>query len=215
MHSSTILYSALASEFSRRRSRGRFWRPGRVRWPPSRPRHVERADRVVRLILLEIVAPTPRNRKSADPAGSVWTRWTRHGSSLGPRNVGTSNSASRALPNRTRRRALVARRTWQRHDGIVLRWRCTDPGTVVEEGLIPFLIDCRYTPHPVFTAPRGPGRFIARGSIPDPSRVVCALSALGLALPVARSPHPGPDRDSANRARRNRASLNSRAPALT
>lgn len=85
----------------------------------------------------------------------------------------------------------VADGTRQRDDGIVLRWRCTDPGTVVEEGLIPFLIDWTDTPHPALTAPRGPVLLSLRAEHPDPSRVVCALSALGLALPVARSPHPG------------------------
>ena len=44
----------------------------------------------------------------------------------------------------------------QTTDGTVLRWRLTDPRALVEDGLIPFLIDWGTSLHPALSSPRGP-----------------------------------------------------------
>ena len=45
-------------------------------------------------------------------------------------------------------------RTRARPDGVVLAWRYTDPGVVLEDRLIPYFIDWGTSPHPAATAAR-------------------------------------------------------------
>jgi hypothetical protein len=75
-------------------------------------------------------------------------------------------------------------------DGSDLRWRFTDPATVVADGLVPFFIDWGDSPHPAAAAPRGPELLSLRAEHPEPARVLQALSAVGLALAVDYRPRP-------------------------
>jgi len=75
----------------------------------------------------------------------------------------------------------------QTTDGTVLRWRLTDPGAMVEDGLIPFLIDWGASRHPALSSPRGPTLLSLRAEHSEAERVERAASVLGLELPVARA----------------------------
>jgi len=75
----------------------------------------------------------------------------------------------------------------QTTDGTVLRWRLTDPGAMVEDGLIPFLIDWGASRHPALSSPRGPTLMSLRAEHSEAERVERAASVLGLELPVARA----------------------------
>jgi hypothetical protein len=80
--------------------------------------------------------------------------------------------------------------TRQRSDGSCLRWRFTDPATVVADGIVPFFIDWGDSPHPADAAPRGPVLESLRAEHPEPSVVMRALSAVGIDLPVESGPRP-------------------------
>lgn len=69
-------------------------------------------------------------------------------------------------------------------DGSFLSWRITDPYTAREDGLVPFLIDWGDTPHPAADAAPGCELLDLRGEHPEPEKVLDALEALGLRLPV-------------------------------
>jgi hypothetical protein len=72
----------------------------------------------------------------------------------------------------------------------VLRWRLTDPGAMVEAGLIPFLIDWGTSLHPALSSPRGPALLSLRAEHPSVERVERAASVLGLDLSVSNASHP-------------------------
>ena len=78
----------------------------------------------------------------------------------------------------------------QTTDGTVLRWQLTDPGALLEGGVIPFLIDWGTTVHPASTAPRGPALLSLRAEHPEPTRVERAVLALGLDLSVTHASQP-------------------------
>jgi len=78
----------------------------------------------------------------------------------------------------------------QASGGKLLRWRFTDPATVVADGLVPFFIDWGDSPHPAASAPRGPVLVALRGQHPKPAEVKRALSTLAINLPVERGPRP-------------------------
>jgi len=76
----------------------------------------------------------------------------------------------------------------QRPDGVALSWRYTNPGVRLADGIIPFFIDWGESPHPARTAAGGLSLIELRAEHPDAGRVERMLHALGLALPVRRSP---------------------------
>ena len=84
----------------------------------------------------------------------------------------------------------VASGSRQGPDGSDVRWRFTDPATVVADGIVPFFIDWGDSPHPAAAAPRGPALLSLRAEHPEPADVRRALEALGLALAVERGPAP-------------------------
>ncbi|HSR46530.1 MAG TPA: VOC family protein [Anaerolineales bacterium] len=71
-----------------------------------------------------------------------------------------------------------------------LRWRFTDPATVVAGGLVPFFIDWGTGPHPAATAPRGAELVSLRGEHPDAQGVRRALDVLGIDLSVQPGGQP-------------------------
>jgi hypothetical protein len=77
-----------------------------------------------------------------------------------------------------------------RPDGVLLKWRYTDPRVVVADGIVPFFIDWGTTPHPAVSSVSG-GRLVAlRAQHPDASPVSEQLNALGLVLPVTQGDAP-------------------------
>jgi hypothetical protein len=68
----------------------------------------------------------------------------------------------------------------------VLSWRFTDPGTVLADGIVPFFIDWRESPHPARSSATGASLVGLRAEHPDPGRVSGLLRKLDLDLPVRR-----------------------------
>jgi hypothetical protein len=78
----------------------------------------------------------------------------------------------------------------QAADGSHVRWRFTDPATVVADGIVPFFIDWGDSPHPAASAPRGPELLALRAEHSEPAAVMQALAAVGLEMPVAYGRDP-------------------------
>jgi hypothetical protein len=78
----------------------------------------------------------------------------------------------------------------RRTDGVLLSWRYTDPRTVLADGVVPFFIDWRESPHPAQTAVKGASLIALRAEHPDAQRVQRLLRELGLELPVQAGATP-------------------------
>ena len=78
----------------------------------------------------------------------------------------------------------------RRPDGVLLRWRYTNPEAMVAGGVVPFFIDWGSTPHPSSAAAVGPRLVDLRAEHPDPARVAMWLHRLGLDLRVTRADAP-------------------------
>ncbi|MGH7541334.1 MAG: VOC family protein, partial [Gemmatimonadota bacterium] len=78
----------------------------------------------------------------------------------------------------------------ERPDGTRLSWLLTDPGVVVGDGLVPFLIDWGDSEHPARAAPAGCELSELRAEHPEPERIRPMLAALDVSLPVAAGPRP-------------------------
>ncbi|MEP6495792.1 MAG: VOC family protein [bacterium] len=139
---------------------------------------------------LEVVGPDPSQSGTPNP------RWFGVDTLTAPRLVtwaAKSDDIDAAAARAARRGVLlgpIASGSRQRADGVVLSWRFTDPGVMVEDGLVPFLIDWGTSPHPAASAPRGAVLRLLRAEHPDPERLGRALAALDLTLPIARGTHP-------------------------
>ena len=75
-------------------------------------------------------------------------------------------------------------------DGSTLRWRLTSPDVMIDDGLVPFLIDWGRSKHPALSAPRGVTLRSMRGEHPDPERVMRDVSVVSAKLSVVRAPRP-------------------------
>lgn len=73
-----------------------------------------------------------------------------------------------------------------RTDGIVLRWRFTDPAVLECDGVVPFLIDWGSSPHPATAAVAGGQLTALRAEHPDEGVVIQRLGSLGLVLKIDR-----------------------------
>lgn len=74
-------------------------------------------------------------------------------------------------------------------EGVELRWRLTDPLAVVWDGVVPFFIDWRDTPHPAASAPPAGSLVELAARHPEPEAVGRALACLGLeGIPVGAGP---------------------------
>jgi hypothetical protein len=79
----------------------------------------------------------------------------------------------------------------KRPDGVTLTWTYTDPNVVIEDRLIPYVIDWGTSPHPAKTAAPGATLIALRAEHPDPAHLEKMLRDIGLHLPVTRGPKPG------------------------
>ena len=80
--------------------------------------------------------------------------------------------------------------TRTRTDGVVLSWEVTDPTVILGDGLVPFFIDWKSSPHPSSSARVGPRLVELRAQHPDPAPVRALLDAFGVDLPVDGGPQP-------------------------
>ena len=139
---------------------------------------------------LEIVGP------DADQAPPGVQRWFGIDAISNPRlftwaiKAGSVSDDAAAAVRRGVPLGPVVRGSRKRSDGAILRWECTDPATVVGDGLVPFLIDWGNSPHPATSAPSGPVLASLRGQHPEPEVIRRLLAALGIDLPVERGSHP-------------------------
>ena len=139
---------------------------------------------------LEIIAPDPDQPPPAGP------RWFGVDSLTASRLVGWAVTGS-DLPRVVERASdrgvqLGAVRTGSRTrpDGVVLSWDVTDPATVLGDGLVPFFIDWKTSPHPATTANAGPALVELSATHPDPDRIRRLLDALDVDLPLKLGPRP-------------------------
>ena len=139
---------------------------------------------------LEIVAADPRQPK---PLTARWFRvdnlqsprlvsWAVKGSSLNMLIANAAQSGVQLGPLRSGSRV--------RPDGVVLSWQFTDPTMVVADGVIPFFIDWRTSPHPAEMAPRGASLVGLRAEHPACKQVRDQLLAIGIDIPVDHGPYP-------------------------
>ncbi len=75
-------------------------------------------------------------------------------------------------------------------DGGSLRWRLTLPKLDTGDGLVPFIIDWRDSPHPSSALPSGGTLTGLSGKHPNPARVSNALRALDIRIPVTHGELP-------------------------
>jgi hypothetical protein len=76
----------------------------------------------------------------------------------------------------------------ERPDGVVLHWVLATRRNAGGDGLVPFLIDWKDSPHPSASTPQGCTLVSLRGEHPDPDSVQRDLAAVGAELPVTRAP---------------------------
>jgi hypothetical protein len=135
---------------------------------------------------LEIIAPDPDQPNPNRP------RWFKIDSIEAPRLVGWAASATNLpqLVADAARRGVhlgsVTSGSRKRADGVALAWEVTDPTTVLADGIVPFFIDWKTSPHPATSATVGPTLVELRARHPDPQRLTAMLEALGVELPIER-----------------------------
>jgi hypothetical protein len=135
---------------------------------------------------LEVIAPDPDQPSPNGP------RWFNVDSIKAPRLVAWAASAtnlSQLVADAARRGVDLGRVTAgsrKRADGVQLTWEVTDPTTVLADGVVPFFIDWKTSPHPATSATVGPTLVELRGRHPDPQRAKEMLGALGVELSVER-----------------------------
>ncbi len=138
---------------------------------------------------LEIIAPDPDQPKPDGP------RWFSVDSVETPRLVAWAASAAN-LPQLVAdagRRGVhlgsVASGSRKRADGVALSWEVTEPTAVLADGIVPFFIDWKTSPHPATSATVGPTLVELRARHPDPERVREMLDVLGIELSIERGDH--------------------------
>jgi hypothetical protein len=135
---------------------------------------------------LEIIAPDPDQPNPHGP------RWFNVDSIETPRLVAWAASATnlQQLVADAAQRGVhlgsVASGSRERADGVVLAWEVTEPTTVLADGIVPFFIDWKTSPHPATSATVGPSLVELRARHPDPPRVREMLDVLGIELSIER-----------------------------
>ncbi len=133
---------------------------------------------------LEIIAPDPEQPRPNGP------RWFNVDSMESPRLVAWAASATNLpqLVADAARRGVhlgsVTSGSRKRADGVPLSWSVTDPTTVLADGVVPFFIDWKTSPHPAASATVGPALVELRARHPDPQRVRQILETLGVEIPI-------------------------------
>lgn len=140
---------------------------------------------------LEIVGPDPAQRDFGGTRSFGIDALTAPRLATWAAKAANIEQVSREAARRGMTLGPVTAGSRQTLDGTALHWQYTDPRTIVEEGIVPFLIDWGDSPHPAASAPRGPVLSSLRAEHPDPERIERALSAVGVALAVERASQPG------------------------
>jgi Glyoxalase-like domain len=139
---------------------------------------------------LEIVGPDPEQDRPSTP------RWFGIDSLGHPRLVtwaARSTDLRQVVRNAARgglKLGPITAGSRQRPDGIQLHWQFTEPGSLQEDGILPFFIDWQSSPHPAAMAATGVTLTAFFAEHPDPQRILRQLRILGLELEVrhARAP---------------------------
>jgi len=158
-------------------------------------RHVGRGTRnaIVRLSefsYFEIIAPDPTQANAPRPL------WFGIDALTSPRLVTWAiqlGDVERVMGDAARAGVVlgaISHGSRETSEGEVLRWRLTNPDVMIDDGLVPFLIDWGRSRHPATTAPRGVSLRALRGEHPDAERVATHIAAVSAALPVVRAPRP-------------------------
>jgi hypothetical protein len=74
----------------------------------------------------------------------------------------------------------------EKQDGTLLKWSLTDPLSNPGDGLIPFLIDWRDTPHPGSATPKGCMLLALSGKHPNPGIIQQMLQAIELDFEIEK-----------------------------
>jgi hypothetical protein len=133
---------------------------------------------------LELIGPDPEQPDPPSP------RWLGVDEITTPRLVTwaavTTNIAARRDAARRAGIPLGPVRDGERRrtDGVLVRWSLTEPATLLDDGLLPFLIDWGDSPHPAATAAAGLRLRSLRAEHPNAASVSTRLRAMGLSLPV-------------------------------
>ena len=77
-----------------------------------------------------------------------------------------------------------------RPDGVALAWRLTSPRAMLQDGVVPFLIDWGSSPHPSTTAAPGLTLVALEIEHPEPDKLRRHLERFGVDLPIRKSPQP-------------------------
>jgi Glyoxalase-like domain len=139
---------------------------------------------------LEIVGPDPAQPEPEQP------RWFRIDEMDKPRLVtwAARVDAIEQLSSEVRRLGVgvgdIVAGSRRRGDGILLAWRYTNPRTIIDDGIIPFLIDWGTTPHPSESAAQGASLITLRAEHPQPEPIRDVARRLGLSLQIDRGSQP-------------------------
>jgi Glyoxalase-like domain len=77
----------------------------------------------------------------------------------------------------------------RRPDGTELSWHFTDPGSLIGDGVVPFLIDWGQSQHPATTAAQGATLVALQAEHPKPESVRKMLREVAVDLEVKAGPH--------------------------
>jgi hypothetical protein len=139
---------------------------------------------------LEIVGPDREQPEPEQP------RWFRIDEIDAPRLVtwAAKADAIERISNEARRLGIglgdIVAGSRRRGDGVLLAWRCTNPRTIIADGVIPFLIDWGATPHPSQSVARGAALIRLRAEHPQPEAIRDTARKLGLSLKIDRGSRP-------------------------
>jgi hypothetical protein len=138
---------------------------------------------------LEIIGPEPSRRGDPPKVFGLdvldaprLVTWAAQGGDL-------ANLASRAQAHRIPIGHPSSGRR-QRPNGAWLTWELTDPTLPVSDGLVPFFIDWRTSPHPGASGPAHIALEELHGEHPNPAMPAEQLRVLGLDLRVDAGPLP-------------------------
>jgi ketosteroid isomerase-like protein len=139
---------------------------------------------------LEIVAPDPEQPK---PEGPLWLNLDRLDAPRLATWAARAGDLDRLAAEAARagvNLGPVLAGSRRRPDGVLLAWTCTDPKTLIADGLVPFFIDWGQTPHPARSAVSGVTLVGLRAEHPEPERVRKILHQLQIDLPVEKGAAP-------------------------